>query len=319
MLSKLPRQSDPNVLIGFDTADDAGVYRLTEDLALVQTVDFFTPIVDDPYTFGQIAAANSLSDVYAMGGRPISALSIVGFPNTGRDLDILEQILQGGHAKMEEAGCAVIGGHSIGDDEIKFGYAVTGVVNPRRMWANAGARPGDRLVLTKRIGTGIIGTAIKDGSASEEAIQAAVASMSTLNRLASEVALEFPVHGATDITGFGLLGHAREMAIASNVSLVLDHARIEFLPGALAYSRQGFLPGGLKRNLEFIEGCLEFADGIRQEVRNLLVDPQTSGGMLFSVDAGESEHLVSSLAAHGVVAREVGEAVEKTRPLIRVR
>ncbi len=319
MLSKLPKQIDPNVLIGFDTADDAGVYRLTDDLALVQTVDFFTPIVDDPYTFGQIAAANSLSDVYAMGGRPISALSIVGFPNNQEQVGILERILQGGLAKMQEAQCTVIGGHSIGDDEIKFGYAVTGVVNPRRVWANAGARAGDRLVLTKKIGTGIIGTAIKQGAASEEAMQAAVESMSTLNRVASEVGLNFPVHGATDITGFGLLGHAREMAKGSKVSLVLNHARIDFLPGAVEYSRRGFIPGGLKRNIEFIAGCVEFADGISDEVRNLLFDPQTSGGMLFSVDARESANLVKSLAGRGVAAQEIGQVLAKTHPLILVQ
>lgn len=319
MLSKLPKQFDPNVLIGFDTADDAGVYRLTDDLALVQTVDFFTPIVDDPYTFGQIAAANSLSDVYAMGGRPISALSIVGFPNKQEQVGILEKILQGGLAKMQEAKCTVIGGHSIGDDEIKFGYAVTGVVNPQRVWANAGARAGDRLVLTKRIGTGIIGTALKQDAASELAVQAAVESMSTLNRVAGEVGLNFPVHGATDITGFGLLGHAREMAKGSKVSLILDHTAIDLLPGALEYARQGFLPGGLKRNIEFIAGCVEFADGISEEVRNLLFDPQTSGGMLFSVEARESENLVKSLAERGVAAQEIGEVLAKTHPLILVR
>lgn len=319
MLSKLPKQIDPNVLIGFDTADDAGVYRLTDELALVQTVDFFTPIVDDPYTFGQIAAANSLSDVYAMGGRPISALSIVGFPNKQEQVGILEKILQGGLAKMQEAKCTVIGGHSIGDDEIKFGYAVTGVVNPQRVWANAGARAGDRLVLTKQIGTGIIGTALKQDAASELAVQAAIESMSTLNRVGSEVGLNFPVHGATDITGFGLLGHAREMAKGSKVSLVLDHTKIDFLPGAVEYSRRGFIPGGLKRNIEFIAGCVEFSDGISDEVRNLLFDPQTSGGMLFSVDARESANLVRSLAARGVSAQEIGEVLAKTHPLILVR
>ena len=319
MLGKLPKQFDPNVLIGFDTADDAGVYRLTDELALVQTVDFFTPIVDDPYTFGQIAAANSLSDVYAMGGRPISALSIVGFPNTGHDVDILEGILQGGHAKMEEAGCTVIGGHSIGDDEIKFGYAVTGVVNPQRVWANAGARAGDRLVLTKRLGTGVIGTAIKKGAASEESIRAAVDSMSTLNRTACEVALRFPIHGATDITGFGLLGHAREMAIGGKVSLVLDHAAIELLPGALDYARQGFLPGGLMRNIEFIAGCVEFADGISDDLRNLFFDPQTSGGLLFSVDSASATDLVAALRERGLPAQEVGEVIPKTHWLIGVK
>src|SRR5689334_21628032 len=188
VLCKLPKQTDPNVLIGFDTADDAGVYQLTPELALVQTVDFFTPIVDDPYTFGQIAATNSLSDVYAMGGRPISALSIVGFPQAGRDVSILERILQGGLSKMQEAGCAVIGGHSIADDEIKFGYAVTGVVDPQLVWANAGAKVGDRLVLTKRIGTGVISTALNNNAASDTAVRAAIESMATLNRVGSETA-----------------------------------------------------------------------------------------------------------------------------------
>jgi len=319
VLAKLPKQTDPNVLIGFDTADDAGVYRLTDDLALVQTVDFFTPIVDDPYTFGQIAAANALSDVYAMGARPISALSIVGFPNTGRDPAILESILQGGLAKMQEAGCAVIGGHSIGDEEIKFGYAVTGLVNPARMLANAGAQPGDRLVLTKRIGTGIIATALKANRASEASVAAAIESMSTLNRAASEVALEFPVHAATDITGFGLLGHAREMAVASKVSLVLRAAQVEFLPEALSYSRQGFIPGGLKRNAEFLAGCVEFADGIPEEVQNLFFDPQTSGGLFLSVEPQAASRLVAALRERGVPAQEVGEVIEKAKPLIQVR
>ena len=319
VLAKLPKQTDPNVLIGFDTADDAGVYRLAPDLALVQTVDFFTPIVDDPYTFGQIAAANALSDVYAMGGRPISALSIVGFPNTGRDPAILESILQGGLAKMQEAGCAVIGGHSIGDEEIKFGYAVTGLVNPARMLSNAGARPGDRLVLTKRIGTGIISTALKKNRASEASVAAASECMSTLSRAASEVALEFPVHAATDITGFGLLGHAREMAVASKVSLVLHAAQIEFLPEALSYSRQGFVPDGLRRNAEFLAGCVEFADGIAGEVQNLFFDPQTSGGLFLSVEAQAASRLVAALRERAVPAQEVGEVIEKAKPLIQVR
>jgi selenide, water dikinase len=319
ILAKLPKQSDPNVLVGFDTADDAGVYRLAPDLALVQTVDFFTPIVDDPYTFGQIAAANSLSDVYAMGGRPISALSIVGFPNTGRDVAILGAIVEGGLAKMQEAGCAVIGGHSIGDEEIKFGYAVTGLVNPARVWRNAAARPGDRLILTKRLGTGIISTALKQNRASVAAVNAAVESMLTLNRAASEVALGFEVHSATDITGFGLLGHAREMAVGSKLSLVLDHRLIEFLPEAAEYSRQGFLPGGLKRNVEFIAGCVEFANGIPEEVRNLLFDPQTSGGLLLSVAAKDARALLDALGERGIPAEEIGEAVAKTKPLILVR
>jgi len=319
VLAKLPKQSDPHVLIGFDTADDAGVYQLTPELALVQTVDFFTPIVDDPYTFGQVAAANSLSDIYAMGGRPISALSIVGFPNTGRDLDVLEKILQGGLAKMQEAGCAVIGGHSIGDEEIKFGYAVTGVINPKRILANAGARPSNRLILTKRLGTGIVSTALKRGHASEAAVKASIESMSALNSTASELALHFRVHAATDITGFGLLGHAREMAMAGKVSLIIDSARPEFLPGAVDYSREGFLPGGLKNNRSFIGDCVSFADGVAEEVRNLLYDPQTSGGLLLAVEAEDSAPLLRAFVEQGIPAQEIGEVVEKTKPLILVR
>jgi selenide, water dikinase len=318
VLATLPKQSDPNVLVGFDTGDDAGVYLIAPGLALVQTVDFFTPIVDDPWTFGQIAATNSLSDVYAMGGRPVSALSIVGFPNTGRDLDTLKKILQGGLAKMQEAGCTVIGGHSIGDEEIKFGYAVTGVVDPKRVLANRGAQPGDRLVLTKRLGTGIIATALKKRKASEAAVNASVDSMLTLNQPASEVAHEFDVHAATDITGFGLLGHLRAMAAASGVSMVIEHAEIELLPGALDYSRQGYLPGGLKNNIKFVSGCVEFDAKIPQEIRNLLFDPQTSGGLLLVVSGKDSAALVSKLRKRGVPSRRVGRVVEKTSPLLRV-
>ena len=319
MLAKLPKQFDPNVLVGFDTADDAGVYQLSPDLALVQTVDFFTPIVDDPYTFGQIAAANALSDVYAMGGRPISALSIVGFPNTGRDVEILEKILLGGHTKMQEASCTVIGGHSIGDDEIKFGYAVTGLINPQHVLRNVGAQPGDRLILTKRLGTGVIGTALKKDRASQASVDAAIVSMCTLNRAGSEGALQFDVHAATDITGFGLLGHAREMAAGSKVSFLLDSAQFDCLPDAIEYARQGYLPGGLSRNREFLSGCVEFAAGVSQEIRNLLFDPQTSGGLLFSVAFQDAAPLLEALRANGVGAQLVGEVIEKTHPLIQVR
>jgi len=319
ILRKLPKQTDPNVLIGFDTADDAGVYRLAPDLALVQTVDFFTPIVDDPYTFGQIAATNSLSDVYAMGGRPISALSILGFPNNGRDLDVLEAIVQGGLAKMQEGGCAVIGGHSIGDDEIKFGYAVTGLVSPARVWANASAHPGDRLVLTKQLGTGVISTALKKGAASPAALQAATDSMTTLNRHASEIAQEFAIHAATDITGFGLLGHAREMAVGSRVSLVIDSSRVGLLPEALEYTRQGFLPGGLGRNAEFVGSCVDFDRGVPEELQKLLFDPQTAGGLLFSVDKEDSHRLLAGLKKASILSEEIGEVLPATQPLIRVR
>jgi len=318
VLAKLPKQSDPNVLVGFETNDDAGVYQLTPDLALVQTVDFFTPIVDDPYTFGQIAAANALSDVYAMGGRPISALSILGFPNREEGLEILEKILEGGHAKMQEAGCVVIGGHSIGDEEIKFGYAVTGLVHPRRILANRAARAGDLLLLTKRLGTGIISTALKKGQASEPAVDTAIESMCALNRATCEVALRFDVHGATDITGFGLLGHAREMAVASKVSLVMDSAAIEFLPEAEEYSRRGFLPAGLKRNRDFVGDCVEFASRVPEEVRNLLFDPQTSGGLLFSLAAQDASKLLEGLRALAIPAQAVGKVIDKTHPIIDV-
>jgi len=318
VLAKLPKQSDANVLVGFDTNDDAGVYQLAPDLALVQTVDFFTPIVDDPYTFGQIAAANALSDVYAMGGRPISALSIVGFPNKEEGLEILEKILAGGHAKMQEAGCVVIGGHSIGDEEIKFGFAVTGLVHPQRILTNRAARAGDALLLTKRLGTGIVGTALKKGAAGEAAVAAAVESMCALNRAASETALKFEVHSATDITGFGLLGHAREMAIASKVSLEIDSARLEFLPEAEDYSCRGFLPGGLKRNRDFIGDCVEFSSRVAESVRNLLFDPQTSGGLLLSAAAQDAPKLLEALRALAIPAQAIGKVIGKTHPLIAV-
>ncbi|HXJ92107.1 MAG TPA: selenide, water dikinase SelD [Terriglobia bacterium] len=319
VLRSLPKQTNPNVLVGFDTADDAGVYQLAPDLALVQTVDFFTPIVDDPYTFGQVAATNALSDVYAMGGRPISALSIVGFPNTGRDTDVLERILQGGLSKMQEAGCAVIGGHSIGDEEIKFGYAVTGLVNPQRLWKNATARAGDRLVLTKRLGTGVISTALKKGRASVAAVDAATESMTTLNGQASEIAQRFEIHAATDITGFGLLGHAREMAVGSQVSLVIDSSRVAFLPEAIHYARDGFMPGGLHRNREFIAGCAEFSADVPEDVRNLLFDPQTAGGLLFSVAAEDGTELTRALREADVHCDEIGKVISKTDPLMRVQ
>src|SRR5689334_19093290 len=260
-------------------------------MALVQTVDFFTPIVDDPYTFGQIAAANSLSDVYAMGGKPVSALSIVGFPDKG-DPEILEQIIRGGLSKMAEAKCSVIGGHSIRNDDIQFGYAVTGIINPQQIWRNVGARSGDVLLLTKSIGTGVLSTALKKERASAVSMQAATASMSELNRAASEALLEIqsksggesPIHAATDVTGFGLLGHAREMALGNSergiaaVSLEIDHSAISYLPGALEAARDGFLPGGLRNNRDFIGDCVGFAPGIAQEYRDLLFVPQTSGG-----------------------------------------
>ena len=315
----MPRQDDANVLIGFDTADDAGVYKISPELALVQTVDFFTPIVDDPYTFGQIAAVNALSDVYAMGGRPVSSLAMVCFPEKG-DLEILGQILAGGLSKMIEAGCTVIGGHSIRDEEIKFGYAVTGTVHPNRILANGGARAGDVLVLTKALGTGVISTAIKQSKAEPAWIEAATKSMTTLNKLVAEVAAEVyeDVHGATDITGFGFAGHAREIALASNVSLRIDSAKIPMLPGAVESVRAGCVPAGLKANRDFAECVMEFGPEVEEITKTLLFDPQTAGGLLLSISAKAADQFLHALQNRGGDGTLVGEVFPRTNPLIMI-
>jgi selenide,water dikinase len=315
----LPRQYDPNVLVGFDTADDAGVYKISPELALVQTVDFFTPIVDDPYTFGQIAAVNALSDVYAMGGRPISSLAMVCFPEKA-DLEILGQILAGGLSKMIEAGCTVIGGHSIRDEEIKFGYAVTGSVHPNRILANGGAKAGDLLVLTKALGTGVISTAIKQGKAEPTWIEAVTKSMTTLNKLAAEAAAELghDVHGATDITGFGLVGHAREIALASNVSLRIDSAKIPMLAGAVESVRAGCVPAGLKANRDFAGCVVEFGPKVGEITKTLLFDPQTAGGLLLSISSKASDQFLRVLQNRGQDAMLVGEVLPRTDPLIMI-
>ncbi len=294
VLAGVPRWPDENVLIGFDTADDAGVYKLTPELALVQTVDFFTPIVDDPYTFGAIAAANSLSDVYAMGGRPISALTILAWPPKEDPAD-LQQILAGGAEKMHEASCTILGGHSVADDEIKFGYAVTGTVHPARVKANAGARAGDALVFTKRLGTGVIATALKRGMASDEHVAESVRQMLELNRRAAEAMLRFDVHGCTDVTGFGLIGHAREMAVASGATIEIETGALQFLPGALEYAVRGALPAGLKSNFEFASCAVEKLSPIAVEVESLLYDPQTSGGLLISLPESQAAALVAEI------------------------
>jgi selenide, water dikinase len=317
VLGKLARQQDANVLVGFDKADDAGVYLVAPNLALVQTVDFFTPIVDDPYTFGQIAAVNALSDVYAMGGKPVSALAMVCFPEKG-DIEILEQILAGGLSKMIEAGCTVIGGHSIRDPEIKFGYSVTGTVDPNRIMANSGARAGDSLILTKPLGTGVISTGIKKGQAAPGWIAAASESMTTLNKRASEIALKRDVHGMTDITGFGLIGHARELALASGVSIEINSRELRILPGALESIRAGFIPGGLNANRDFAECVVEGRENVADDLWTLLFDPQTAGGLLISVSAKDCEKLVSELQAAGVPATAIGRVLPEQKPLIRV-
>jgi len=321
---------DPNVLVGFSTNDDAGVYLLGEGLGLVQTVDFFTPIVDDPFTFGQIAAANSLSDVYAMGGRPISALSLVGFPEKG-DTAILEQIIRGGLDKMNEGKCTVIGGHSIRNEDIQFGYAVSGVVNPLQIWRNVGASTNDVLLFTKALGTGVISTALKKDRASKESLAAAIASMSQLNRSAAEALHDVEsrfgpkvIHAVTDVTGFGFLGHAREMALGNPaagtpaVTLEIDHRAVPLLPGALEAAREGMIPGGLKNNREFMGDCVGFAAGIPEENRALLYDPQTSGGLLIAIAPEAADAALVSLSQHGVSATRVGRVLPKASPILSV-
>jgi selenide, water dikinase len=325
VLGKLARQQDPNVLVGFDHADDAGVYLLTPETALVQTVDFFTPIVDDPYIFGQIAATNALSDVYAMGGKPVTSLALVCFPDKG-DLEILERILAGGLSKMIEAGCSVVGGHSIRDEETKFGYSVTGVIHPQRVLANQGAQPGDRLLFTKALGTGVISTAIKKGVAKQEWIDDAVKSMTMLNKAAAEVITgqtrasgpTWAVHALTDVTGFGVIGHAREMALASNVSLVFESSKIAVLEGALDCIRAGHIPGGLKANRDFAECLVAYDPLVPEDIRTLLFDPQTAGGLLISVSPEDAGGLTGALRDAGVPAVEIGEVLPQTKPLIRV-
>jgi selenide, water dikinase len=322
-------------LVGFDHADDAGVYLIAPEQALVQTVDFFTPIVDDPYTFGQIAATNSLSDVYAMGGRPLTSLALVCFPEKA-DLEILERILAGGLSKMIEAGCTVIGGHSIRDEETKFGYSVTGVVHPKKVLANAGAKVGDALLLTKALGTGVISTAIKKNKAEAAWIEASIRSMTTLNKRAAEIITGhvgtaalgrpversstgndgFAVHAMTDVTGFGLIGHAREMALASDVSFQFYAGRIPLLEGAIECVRSGHVPAGLRNNRDFAECLVEYEDSVSQDVRALLFDPQTAGGLLIATPEGD--RLARALKDAGVEAAQIGEVVASDKPRIRV-
>ena len=314
MLAGVPRVKNDNVLVGFDTADDAGVYRLTPECAIVQTVDFFTPIVDDPFTFGAIAAANALSDVYAMGGTPVSALSIVAFPGKG-DFDDLGQILKGGAEKIHEAGCVVIGGHSIADEEVKFGYAVTGTIHPGRIKTNAGARAGDALVFTKKLGTGVISTALKKGIAKQEHLRASIESMLTLNRRACEAMLRFDVHGCTDVSGFGMIGHAREMALASGITLEIDTSTVQCLPGALEYARLGAISGGLRNNHEFAAPCIRIEHEFDPDLESLLYDPQTSGGLLIALSESDAAALVRELDG----AYRVGRVIPLvTKPIVLI-
>lgn len=319
-MSMLEPVEDPALLVGAETFDDAAIYRLTDDTALVQTVDFFTPVVDDPYDFGRIAAANAFSDIYAMGGRPLTALNVVCFPTAVLPLEQLGRILQGGAAVAREAGATIVGGHTVDDPEPKYGLAVTGLVRPGDQLTNAGAQPGDLLVLTKPLGTGIIATAIKKGVASQEAIAAATASMATLNRDGAELARSHHAHALTDITGFGLLGHLYELCRAGGVGADVWFDRLPLLPTAAALAEEGVVPGGSKRNLEYVGSWTAFAPTLQQWQRHLCADAQTSGGLLIAVAPHEVDSLVAGLEerqspAAAVIGR-VREADEKLLSVI---
>ncbi len=319
VLHDLPKFKNPDMLVGTETGDDAGVYRLRPDLAIVNTVDFFTPIVDDPYVFGQISAANSLSDVYAMGGEPKTCMNIVCFPKGKMDIEILGEILKGGADKVMESGAVVIGGHSIIDEEIKFGMAVTGVIHPDKIFRNVGVQEGDVLILTKPLGTGIITTALKKGKASEESVNEAVKSMTTLNAAASLVARRHPVHACSDVTGFGILGHALGMASGSGVTLVIESAKLPLLRRAPRLAEKGYITGGCKRNQEYLNDKMVIDKSIREGLIQVALDPQTSGGLLLAVAKRHAAKLVDDLHAAGVShATEVGYATSLQKSWVRL-
>ena len=300
VLSKLPHQHNENVIVGFDTADDAGVFRLTDDVALVQTLDFFTPVADDPFVYGQVAAVNSLNDVYAMGGKPLSALSIVCYPQKG-DFDVLGRILEGGQWAMNSEGVVVIGGHSVDDAEMKFGYAVTGIVHPEKVITNAGAKPGDVLILSKPIGTGAINTAVKHGKASQEVIDAVTKAMTTSAAAASKVMIELGANACTDITGFGLLGHAYEMAKASDATFEIDSSAVTLLPDVLELIEQGMLTRGDKNNRVYVGDTVRFAESVSGTMQSALFDPQTAGGLFVSLDESRTEDYLKAVPDAAVI------------------
>ena len=310
-LAPLSTRADPRILVGRETFDDAGVFRLSDELALVQTVDFFAAIVDDPFEFGQIAAANALSDVYAMGGEPLTALSIVGFPTGQLPLDVLTEILRGGQEKVHEAGATIIGGHSIIDDEVKYGLAVTGTIHPARVLTNAAASVGDVLILTKPLGTGFVTTALKRGLIDRSAGEDALESMRTLNAAAAQTAIALGVKCATDITGFGLAGHASHIARASNATVLLRHASLPVFSAAAESWRRGASPGGADRNLEYLQDLVDWRDAGPLE-RALVLDPQTSGGLLVAVPPARSAEYLSRVPKAVVV----GEIVPRGEKLV---
>jgi len=321
VLKLIPPVTDPNVLVGLATADDAAVYRLSDDLAVVLSVDFFTPIVDDPYDFGRIAVTNALSDIYAMGAKPLIGLNLVGFPARAQPVSVLERILEGGAEQARLAEVSIVGGHSIDDPEPKYGLVVLGTVHPEGVIANSGARPGDRLFLTKPIGTGIISTAIKQDAAPPEVVRAAVEMMTTLNRAASEAMVEVGANACTDVTGFGLLGHLREMMEASGVGARISASAVPLIPGVRELIAEDMVPGGTERNLEFLEACsaVRWAPGISEADKLLLSDAQTAGGLLISVPADRADQLRQALSRPGVpVVAEVGVVVEDSGGTITV-
>ena len=319
VLHQLPVPHDPNLILGGSGTDDAAVYKISDDIALVQTVDYFTPIVDDPYTFGAIAAANALSDIYAMGVKPVMALNIVGFPVNELSLDILVEILRGGADKAKEAGIPIAGGHSIEDKEPKYGMVVTGLAHPDRIITNSGAKPGDVLILTKPIGTGIITTAVKAEVAAQESIDAAVKVMSTLNRAAAECMMKTGVNSCTDVTGFGLLGHLYEMISASGMGAEMSYSKVPLIPGTWELADELIIPAGTSRNHEYLGDYVIWSDGLEYEEQMILCDAQTSGGLLISVPAEKSAALIESLEGSGALAAaRIGRITEDEICKIRV-
>ena len=311
--------TDSNVIVGLEKADDAGVYKVSDDLAIIQTVDFFTPIVDDPYEFGQIAAANALSDVYAMGGVPKTAMNLVAFPLKDMDISVLRQIIRGGLDKMKEAGVVLVGGHSVEDKELKYGLSVTGFIHPDRVLTKKNLRVGDRLILTKPLGTGIINTAIKGGLASKEITDTVSRLMATLNKDAAEIMEDYPVHACTDITGFGFLGHLAEMLVDSGAGIRIQANRVPILPQTLNYAGMGLIPAGAYKNKEFFERHVDFGIGVDILIQDILFDPQTSGGLLICVEGDKADDLLQALKQKGIHdAAIVGQVVPEPKERIIV-
>ena len=320
MLSGLEKQPfDPNLLVGFDKADDAGVYRLRDDLALVQTLDFFTPIVDDPFDYGRIAALNSINDVWAMGGRPVTAMAITCFPKQGVDFSILREIMRGGLSVLTENKVALVGGHSVDNEQIMFGYSVTGVIDPNKVATNAAAQPGDVIILTKPIGTGVISTGIKRAKASAEVVAESIATMLTPGKYAAEAIGKFGVRAATDVTGFALLGHAWELACASGVTIEIDAARVPLIDGAIELAEEGLLTSGDKTNREYVGAEVDIAATVDPNLVKLFYDPQTAGGLLLSISEEKAEDLLAELRQNYPYAEIIGRVVERGAKAISVK